>query len=271
GTTVRYPAAYSSSFVSTISPTVLNEFRFGLRTGSQKGYAAYDRPDVGDSVVDGLPNANGIPYLARPLTFTNNLITYTVGSRVQTSPLYQYADTISWTHGRHAFKGGAELRFGSSKSQQGSQAMPLVNFGAGGVPVQGMINISGLAAADQTNAQNLLINLSGSVASINQSFFLNSSSAPAFQQWTEMGKAKDSPDGFPPGKIRNNHQKEMSAFFKDDWKVTRALTLNLGMRWEYYGVPWEEHGLFGSPANNGGNGAGVFGISGTSFADLFQP
>ena len=35
GTTVRYPASYTSSLVSTISPTVLNEFRFGLRNGSQ--------------------------------------------------------------------------------------------------------------------------------------------------------------------------------------------------------------------------------------------
>ena len=124
--------------------------------------------------------------------------------------------------------------------------MPLVNFGAGGIAVQGMTSVPDLAAADQTSAQNLLINLAGSVGSINQSFFLNSSSAPAFQQWTEIPKAKDSPDGFPPGKIRNNHQNEMSAFFKDDWKVTRSLTLNAGLRWEYYGVPWEEHGLFGN-------------------------
>jgi hypothetical protein len=271
GTTVRYPATYTSSFVSTISPTILNEFRFGLRNGSQKGYAAYDRTDIGQSVVDGLPQANGIPYIPRPLTFTDNIITYTVGSRVQTTPLYQYADTVSWTRGKHAFKGGAELRFGSTKSQQGSQAMPLVNFGAGGIAVQGMTTVPSLAAADQVSAQNLLINLAGSVGTVNQSFFLNSSSAPAFQQWSEMPKAKDSPDGFPPGKIRNNHQNEMSAFFKDDWKITRSVTLNLGMRWEYYGVPWEEHGLFGTPANNGGNGAGVFGISGSSFADLFQP
>jgi hypothetical protein len=273
GTTVRYPAAYTSSIVSTLSPTVVNEFRFGLRNGSQKGYAAYDRLDIGEQVVnDILPHtANGIPYIPRPLTFANNLITYTVGSRVQSTPLYQYADTISWTRGKHAFKGGVEVRFGSSKSQQGSQAMPLANFGAGGVPVQGMTTVSGLAAADQTGAQNLLINLSGSLAAVNQSFFLNSSSALAFESWSEIPKAAASPDGFPPGKIRNNHQREMSSFFKDDWKVAPSLTLNLGLRWDYYGVPWEEHGLFGSPANNGGNGAGVFGISGTSFADLFQP
>ncbi|MBI4473039.1 MAG: TonB-dependent receptor [Acidobacteria bacterium] len=271
GTTVRYPAAYTSSFVSTISPAILNEFRFGLRNGSQKGYAAYDRTDIGQSVVDSLPKANGIPYIPRPLTFANNILTYTVGSRVQNTPLYQYVDTISWTRGKHAFKGGVEVRFGSTKSQQGSQAMPLANFGAGGVAVQGMTTVAGLAAADQTSAQNLLINLAGSVSTVNQSFFLNSSSAAAFQQWSEMPKPSESPGGFPPGKIRNNHQREMSSFFKDDWKITRSVTLNLGVRWEYYGVPWEEHGLFGSPSNNGGNGAGVFGISGSSFTDLFQP
>ena len=76
----------------------------------------------------------------RPLTFTNNIITYTVGSRVQSTPLYQYADTISWTRGKHAFKGGVEVRFGSSKSQQGSQAMPLANFGAGGIAGAGNDN-----------------------------------------------------------------------------------------------------------------------------------
>ena len=136
GTTRRYPASYTSSIVSTITPTLLNEFRFGLRNGSQKGYAAYDREDIAPEVIDSLPKVNGIPYLPRPLTFTNNLITYTVGSRVQSTPLYQYVDTISWSHGRHAFKGGVEVRFGSTKSQQGSQAMPLANFGPGGVPVQ---------------------------------------------------------------------------------------------------------------------------------------
>jgi hypothetical protein len=271
GTTKRYPATYTSSIVSTITPSLVNEFRFGLRNGSQKGYAAYDREDIGQEVVDSLPKVDGIPYLPRPLTFANNLITYTVGSRVQSTPLYQYVDTISWSRGQHAFKGGIEVRFGSTKSQQGSQAMPLANFGAGGVAVQGMTNIPGLLAADQTGAQNLLINLAGSISMVNQSFFLNSSSAPAFQAWSEMPKVADSPGGFPPGKLRNNHQREMSAFFKDDWKVKRSLTLNLGVRWDYYGVPWEESGLFGSPSNNGGNGPGVFGISGSSFDDLFQP
>jgi hypothetical protein len=49
-----------------------------------------------------LPKANGIPYIPRPLTFADNIITYTVGSRVQKTPLYQYADSITWTRGAGA-------------------------------------------------------------------------------------------------------------------------------------------------------------------------
>ena len=41
------------------------------------------------------------------------------------------------------------------------------------------------------------------------------------------------------------------------------------MRYEYYGVPWDAKGLAGHII--GGGTAGVFGISGTSFADMYQP
>ena len=34
-----------------------------------------------------------------------------------------------------------------------------------------------------------------------------------------------------------------SAFVKDDYKVTRHLTLNLGLRWEFYASPYIEGGL----------------------------
>src|SRR5439155_138609 len=48
----------------------------------------------------------------------------------------------------------------------------------------------------------------------------------------------------------------------------RDLTLNLGLRWEYYGVPWVSNGLTAAPV---GGGNALFGYSGRSFADWQKP
>ena len=67
---------------------------------------------------------------------------------------------------------------------------------------------------------------------------------------------------------RDWKQHEYSGFFKDDWKLSRSLTLNLGMRYEYYSPPFEANGKSVIPINGS---AGAFGISGTSYADAISP
>ena len=71
-----------------------------------------------------------------------------------------------------------------------------------------------------------------------------------------------------PQRVRDTHQNETSAFFKDDWKVLKTLTLNLGLRWDWYGVPYDGYGLM--PLTVGGPSR-IFGISGNSFADWMRP
>jgi hypothetical protein len=42
---------------------------------------------------------------------------------------------------------------------------------------------------------------------------------------------------------RNYRMTDVNAFIAEDWRVSSNLTLNLGVRWEYFGFPWEANGL----------------------------
>jgi len=46
--------------------------------------------------------------------------------------------------------------------------------------------------------------------------------------------------------IRGYRMSDFNAFLADDWRLTSNLTLNLGVRWEYFGYPYEVNGLLSS-------------------------
>lgn len=252
GQVIRHPSVYTASFVSSLSQTVVNEFRFGLRRGRVDEYQAYDVPGKsGEEARKLLGLNNGIPYIVRANSLILNYgLNDTGGSRGNTVPLYTYGDTLSWTGGKHAFKAGAELRFGANNSWTSQDIIPRVALGPAtaaiivpGVPVTGIdgTSIPGLQAPDQNYARTMLVDLAGSVGQIQEAFSL----APdpnniLFQDYRELQK-----------RYRDIRQNEWSGFFKDDWKVRPDLTLNLGVRYEYYGVPYESHGLTAAPIGGG--------------------
>ena len=92
----------------------------------------------------------------------------------------------------------------------------------------GINTLSGIGT-NLAAAQNLLTDLAGDFASVTEAL-----NAPG-------GKTNS---GFLPGLSRYSdlHTHEYSFYFKDDWKVTPNLTLNLGVRYEFYGVPRDHDG-----------------------------
>ncbi|MBS1812732.1 MAG: TonB-dependent receptor [Acidobacteria bacterium] len=241
---------YALSLVSTLSERVVNETRAGGSRTLARFFAPWETPQ-GRSFLPTATGQNFIPAFASitsPVDFTN-------GAQGRISPIYQYSDVITWLRGRHSFRGGGEVRFVSNNGFNSFSVMPRANFGTGGAAITGITtaNFPGLELND-TAARNLLIDLSGSVASVLQAFNSPGGANPVFL----AGE----------GKQRTWRQREFSLFFKDEFKATSHLTLNLGVRYEFYGVPFEANGKTAGLVNGS---AGLFGRTGTNFADLFQP
>src|SRR5262249_8102672 len=129
--THRYPQVLTVNFTSTLSPTLLNEARYGIRYANDgvdaPWEASYPDPSV-QKAAQGLmvAGSNGYNALVAPGAgnyafnqgFTGNsgvLNTNPGQYNGNISPLYTYSDTLSWTRGKHAYKFGGELRFTESK------------------------------------------------------------------------------------------------------------------------------------------------------------
>jgi hypothetical protein len=198
----------------------------------------------------------GSHWLANPINFSH-FWAWGAGDRDQWSAETTVANTISITRGAHAFRTGVEARWSFNHSMQAANWIPTATMGAASfAPVTGInaANFPGLLSTSQGRAESILADLSGSIASVTQNFEIESASDTAFRAYTEQTMK---------GKHRQIHQNGFNAFFKDDWKIHPDLTLNLGVRWDYFGVPYDAYGLMGTPV---GGPAALHGLTGTRFS-----
>ena len=275
GSVLRRPHTFSSNLNSTLSPSIVNEFRFGLRRTDNHSLEAMDDSNFRDAARDFFPTINGLPVVVSLPILGSPMINAGNATQGNTTRTLTFADTFSWTRGAHSFRLGGEFRSNHSDVFNNINLIPRVAAGAGQLPVQangtdfetfldgnanyGQGNTNHFQDGNQGLLENLLLLQSGSIGNITQFYFVEyPDRLNHFESYsTEATRSR----------IWKQH--ELALFVQDDWKVTRDLTTNFGLRWEYYGVPWEDRGLL--PAPVGGNLAGAFGISGKSFADWWQP
>ena len=116
GWTVKRPIVYTLSFTSALTPNLLNELRAGKKASLNWQWGSADRNDAtGVEARKYIPVINGIPLQVNPSLWTPFV---TIGGparwREGINPMHSIGDDLSWTHGKHAFKGGFECRLGYS-------------------------------------------------------------------------------------------------------------------------------------------------------------
>ncbi len=239
----------SVALTSTLRPNLLNEFRGGLARYDVRFLAPWEVSGLG-----ALPKTGNQPFILTFPSFTNP-ISQGNDPQGRKSPIYQYSDAVSYLRGAHSFKAGFEVRFPSGNGFTSFTVLPRANLGQGNVPFTG-VDATALAGigANLTPARNILASLAGGVNTLTQTFNSPGGANPVFLNGETVQ--------------RTFRQREFSVYVKDDWKVNRRLTLNLGVRWEYYGVPYEANGNLTGLV---GGSQSIFGISGTTFDAMFHP
>jgi outer membrane receptor protein involved in Fe transport len=204
------------SYVSVINPNVVNETRLGWNRFAEGFFPedrSFDPTSIGldtvastDSYDFGLPRINVGSYAQIGANYT------VPRQRVDTN--WHFVDNISWKRGKHDIKFGYEFRRTSIAQ--------ILN-----IDFRGKLSFSPSSseAPDAFCAAQVSISLCQSL----ENFLLGTATGGSI--------ASGNTD-------RNTFQNSDALYFQDSYRLRRNFTLNLGLRYDYYGIIQEKHQNF---------------------------
>jgi hypothetical protein len=216
---ISYRPLTSASLRSTVSSNLVNELRGGIKWGP--GYFGQDASNGPQTFQD----QNGF---ALDITSSNanadglNLANW----HTQNSPTSRSAwswnldNILSWQKDKHSVSFGTSLYFGHVW-EDGQQMVPGITLGIDSQdPAFNMFNTTnfpGASTAQLTDARELYALLTGHVISVTGQAALDANT----NKYTFLGKRR-----------RAGRMNQYSVFAQDQWRLTSALTLSGGLRWD---------------------------------------
>jgi hypothetical protein len=204
GSNVNHPRGGAAGWTHIFSPNVINEFRYGYI----RPYYAYINPDEGEAVSAnlGIQNANRNSLLGGgaliggngyELEYTGDYGPYEVPQHTN-----QFADSVSWNHGKHNLKLGTsiihrEVAFFNTPDSKGQ-------FNIGGFNYPNTGRFTGFEQSE------LLAGFTDYAIGVASQYF-------------------------------DTINWETGYYAQDDWKFNRRLTFNLGVRYDLYTNPYEKN------------------------------
>jgi hypothetical protein len=226
----------SVSLLSTLNSSMINEERFGYsryRTSFSSLNANFDPNSIGLHLGTG---KLGLP----EFDFTNIENLGATGFSVprgRTSGTYQILDNFTWLKGRHTFKFGGEFRRAVISNFNDNLERGIYQFTAG----------IGLSTDPVVDA----------LANFYTGGTQDTTFCCSFVS-VETGNTQ-----------RTTYNNGFSFFAQDDYRLSSSLTLNLGLRWEYFGPLSEKDNLLSNLGRDGNLAmVGADGVNGLYNRDL---
>src|SRR5579864_3026010 len=203
----------SISLLSTLSPSKINEVRFGY-SRYRTSFSSLDANFDPNSVVLNFGTGKlGLP----EFDFTNIENLGATGFSVprgRTSETFQILDNFTWLKGRHTFKLGGEFRRAAISNFNDNLERGIFQFTAGvGLSTDPVVD----ALAD---------------------FYTGGS-----QDQGPFGPCCSFVSVDAGNTQRTTYNNGFSFFAQDDYRMSSTLTVNVGLRWEYFGPMSEKNNL----------------------------